>query len=60
MQITFTDADGKDIKVADLRTGRDGSVTLPLERRPVSWITGTMSLPEERRPAGWVMGTMKV
>jgi hypothetical protein len=61
MRITFTSADGKEITLADLRVGRDGSVALPPERRPAGWIMGTMIVArEEPRPASWVMGTMKV
>ena len=66
MQITFTDTSGKEITVADLRAGRDGSVALPPEHRPTVWQAATMvAVPAERRPTSWIAGawitsTMKV
>lgn len=51
MQITFPGPDGTPITVADSRRepiltkpGKDVSIALPNERRPVSWILGTMKV----------------
>jgi hypothetical protein len=51
MQITFPGPDGTPITVADTRRepiltkpGKDTSIALPQERRPVGWIIATMKV----------------